>query len=67
MLYKGTHCTHLSRKTSAISGGYRPTPHCIHANLASVWHLCGWIERIPGGARQNDGLETEIMGATAAR
>ena len=29
-------------------------------------HLCGWIERIPGGTRQNDGLETGIMGATAA-
>ena len=21
-----------------------------------------WIERIPGGTRENDGLETEIMG-----
>ena len=21
-------------------------------------HLCGWIERIPGGTRQNDGQET---------
>ena len=31
------------------------------------WHLCGWRERIPGGTRQNDGLETGIMGATAAR
>ena len=30
-------------------------------------HLCGWIERIPGGTRQNDGLETGIRGATAAR
>ena len=25
-------------------------------------HLRGWIERIPGGTRQNDGLETGIMG-----
>ena len=24
------------------------------------WHLCGWIERIPGGARQNDGQETSL-------
>ena len=30
-------------------------------------HLCGWIERIPSGTRQNDGLETWIMGAAAAR
>ena len=30
-------------------------------------HLCGWIERIPGGTRQNDGLGTGIMGAAAAR
>ena len=30
-------------------------------------HLCGWIERIPGGARENDGLETGIMEAAAAR
>ena len=29
-------------------------------------HLCGWIERIPAGTRQNDGLESGIMGATAA-
>ena len=29
-------------------------------------HLCGWIERIPGGTRQNDGLETGIVGAAAA-
>ena len=27
-------------------------------NISNVrrWHLCGWIERIPGGTRQNDGL-----------
>ena len=31
------------------------------------WHLCGWIERIPGATWQNDGLETGIMGAAAAR
>ena len=23
-------------------------------------HLCGWIERIPGGTRHNDGLETGL-------
>ena len=28
----------------------------------TLWHSCGWIERIPGGTRQNDGLETGIMG-----
>ena len=28
------------------------------------WHLCGWIERMPG-ERQNDGLETGSWGATA--
>ena len=50
-----------------------------HANLAAVLaplpppiilcHLCGWIERIPGGTRQNDGLETRYYrgGSTAAR
>ena len=27
------------------------------------WRLCGWIERMPGGFRQNDGLETGIMEA----
>ena len=29
--------------------------------------LCGWIERIPGGTRQNDGLETEIKGGLRLR
>ena len=27
----------------------------------TLWHLCGWIERIPGETRQTDGLETGIM------
>ena len=27
------------------------------------WHLCGWTERIPGGTRKNDGLETGLGGA----
>ena len=27
------------------------------------WRLCGWIERIPGGTRENDGLETGLWGA----
>ena len=30
-----------------------------------LWHLCGWIERVPGGTRKNDGLEHG--GAAAAR
>ena len=34
---------------------------------STLWHLCVWIERMPGGTRQNDGLETGIMGAAAAR
>ena len=25
-----------------------------------VWHLCGWVERIPRGSRQYDGLETGL-------
>ena len=29
------------------------------------WHLCGGIERIPGGTRENDGLEAGLWGATA--
>ena len=29
--------------------------------------LCRWIERIPGGTRENDGLETEHAGAAAVR
>ena len=29
-------------------------------------HLCRWMERIPGGGPENDGLETRIMGAAAA-
>ena len=33
----------------------------------SWWHLCGRIERIPGGTRQNDGQETGIVGAAATR
>ena len=28
--------------------------------------MCGWIERIPGGTRPNDGLETGTVGAAAA-
>ena len=27
-----------------------------------LWHLCGWVERIPGGSRENNGLETGVMG-----
>ena len=30
------------------------------------FHLCGWIERIPAGTWENDGLETGTMGAAAA-
>ena len=29
-------------------------------------HLCGWVERIRGGTRQNDGLETGVGGGAAA-
>ena len=29
---------------------------------AALCHLCGWIERIPGGTRQHDGLETGLRG-----
>ena len=41
-----------------------PGTRSIHRHK---WHLCGWIERVPGGTRENDGLETGIVGATAAR
>ena len=34
---------------------------------AALCHLCGWIERIPGGTRQHDGVETGSWGPTAAR
>ena len=38
----------------------------VHARAIDVWrtawHLCGWIERIPGGIRENDGLDTGIKG-----
>ena len=30
-------------------------------------HLYGWLERIPGGTRENDGLETGIMGGLRPR
>ena len=30
-------------------------------------YLCGWIERIPGGTRQDHGLEAGIKGPAAAR
>ena len=36
-----------------------------HAILAGPWPpmpLVRWIERIPGGTRETDGLEIEIMG-----
>ena len=39
--------------------------HALYPS-AQVWHLCGCIERITGGTRQNDGLETGIMGGAAA-
>ena len=47
----------------------------LHANLAAagppysgfltaiLCHLCGWIERIPGGTQRNDGQETGLGGA----
>ena len=28
----------------------------------AVCHLCGWVERIPGGTRETDGLETRDCG-----
>ena len=40
--------------------GSDPCPH------PHKCHSCGWIERMPGGTWQNDGLETGIRGATAA-
>ena len=36
-----------------------PAMRSIHPH---TWRLCGWIERIPGGTRQNDGLETGLGG-----
>ena len=30
-------------------------------------HLCGWIERIPGGTREHDGLDTGIVGVLLPR
>ena len=39
----------------------------IPVSRQALWQLYGWIERIPGGTRENDGLETGIMGAAAAR
>ena len=36
-----------ARAQPEARGGYQPRFHAILA-----WHLCGWIERIPGGTRQ---------------
>ena len=47
--------------TPRQSRGRRPP-----LNPGFQWHLYGWIERIPGGTRQNDGLESGIKGAAAA-
>ena len=44
-------------------------PHvtCKRATeLTYKCHLCGWIERIPGGTQENDGVETGLWGITAA-
>ena len=55
-------------KESLISTGtHQHVRHVGSDDVASQWHLCGWIEHIPGGTRQNDGLETGITGAMAAR
>ena len=38
---------------------------CTHKHTARRqkhsphWHLCGWIERIPGGTQENDGLDVD--------
>ena len=44
-----------------------PRPSFCVALVRHLWHLCGWIERIPGGTRLNDGLETGIMGGGCGR
>ena len=49
---------------------YKTTRSWSHSShrCTHKWHLCGWIERIPGGNPENmTGLETGIMGPAAAR
>ena len=43
------------------------SPEQSKPSASSPRHLYRWTERIPGGIRQNGGLQTGIMDATAAR
>ena len=56
-------CHFASRFPDCHFAGGNPGMHSIHPHKC---HLCGWIERIPGGTRQNDGQEIGIMGACSA-
>ena len=54
---------------AVIAVGYSPPtlisrPQPPSSRQVALW---GWIERIPEGTRQNDGLKTGMMGAAAAR
>ena len=42
---------------TVIFDDFSPGMRSIHPHKC---HLCGWIERIPGGTRQNDGQETGL-------
>ena len=56
-------CTHPNRACVALNAESTDRMSTVDsAARACPWHLCGWIERIPGGSRQKDGLETGMMG-----
>ena len=59
-----------ARRWPRYSHVYRPSdrhfagfPRVCALSIRASATLCGWIERIPGGTRKNDGQETGIMGA----
>ena len=67
---------HIYLSTRAKNGARAPAPRCAppgrrgaqaaaprtaRRSLRLLCHLCGWIERIPGGTRQKDGREPGLM------
>ena len=44
----------LSRCFASVCDASHIPPPANHAIRPHKWHLCGWIERIPGGIRHND-------------
>ena len=59
---EGVERSNQSRKLlCTVCARQAPPRACITGPRTQSWHLCGWIERIPGGTRQHDGLETGIM------